>query len=171
MKSTITFNRFNVGVHIEKGKPYLSANDMGKAWGYKSSLSVKPEDKPLVVGGRNYIPVERLHLIVERTTGSRRSLAQAFLADVEREFIGAMPVQQSPILPATLESSYEVKVKKLQLEKELLNDKIELLRLDGQIIQAEATKRDIQLRILDREAELQSIRPQNLVELKAVNGG
>jgi len=171
MKSTITFNRFNVSVHLEHGKPYLSASDMGKAWGYKNSLTVKPEDKPLVVGGRNYIPVERLHLVVERSKGARRALAQAFLVDVEREFVGSMPVQPSPIAPATLESSYEVKVKQLQIEKALLDDKIEILKCEGQILQAEAAKRDIQLRLLERESELQSIRPQNLVELKAVNNG
>lgn len=171
MKNTITFNRFNVGVHIENGKPYLCANDMAKAWGYKASVPVKPHDKPIKVGSKNYVPIERVKQLVERTTGVRRPLAQDFLIDVEREFINSIPVQQTPIVPASLDTPYEVRAKQLQIEKEVMSQRAELLAVEMQILTHEVHKRDLQLKLLEREAELTTIRPSNVLELKVASNG
>lgn len=171
MKSNISFNSFNIGILVEAGKPHLRVNDIAKACGYTNGLTAYPEYKIRKVHGINYVPFDRLKYLVERSSGKRRPVMQDLLVEVEREFIGAMPVQSSLITPALLETPFEVRAKQLQIEKEVMSQRAELLAVEMQILTHEVHKRDMQLKLLEREAELSTIRPSNVLELKVASNG
>lgn len=121
MNNTFSFNNHSIGIRVFDGIPYFCARDMAIACGYTASLPVKSEDKAIKSGSYNFISLHRLGYVLGRATGQRRPIAQELLEEIQKEFRSAIPVPSAPIYQAPIESDYDLRIKRNQIEIELVN--------------------------------------------------
>ena len=170
MNNQIKFNNHHINVIFEDGMPHLCSSDIAKACGYKSSIPSHPGTKQIIQNNKRYIPVDKIEIVARAATGSRRELMQELLDIVQREFVSSMPVQSAPLIGVSLESGYQVAVKRIEVEKELINLQLELLSVQAEKLSMEVRIKDLGLKVMEREHELQSINPPNVVSISRVVG-
>jgi len=170
MNNQIKFNNHHINVIFDDGMPHLCSSDIAKACGYKSSISSPLGTKQIVRGNKRYIPVDKIDVVARAATGTRRELMQELLDVAQREFVSSMPVQSAPLIGVSLDSGYQVAVKRIEVEKELINLQLEMLSVQAEKLSMEVRIKDLGLKVMEREHELQSISPSNVVSIARAIG-
>lgn len=166
MNNTFVFKNHSIGIRIHDGLPYFCAKDMAAACGYTAGLPVKPEDKAIRSGSYNFISLHRLGYVLGRATGKRRPDAQELLEAIQREYMAAIPVPSTPISQAPIESDYDLRIKRNQIEIEL----DELRSIEAQqaaaIYDAQKQQKMTIAKIYERERELSELRAIRVVDIR-----
>lgn len=164
MKDTFCFKDHTIGVRVFDGVPHFCARDIAKSCGYISSLPTRKEDKAIRVGSYNYIHLHKLGNVLIRPTGARRHKAQELLDAIQREYLAAMPAPSAPILQAPVESDYEMRIKRNQIEIELEELRAQDHQQQAQIHQMQKENKQLRAKLYEREQELAMLRVPHLVE-------
>lgn len=175
MKDTFTFKDHAIGVKAFGGIPHFCGADIARACGYKAGLPVRLSDHPVKAGSFNYISLHRIGDVLGRPTGSRRVRAQDLLAAIEKEFALSLPVAPAPTTSVPIESEFDMRIKRNQLEMEALGLRAEEAEKQAQIFQMQKSLGETRARLYEREREIavlqsQSPRLLTLGREKAVNG-
>lgn len=165
MKDTFCFKDYTIGVRVFDGIPYFCARDMAKAAGYVAGMPVKTEDKPIKVGSYNYVSLHKLGSVLIRTTGARRHKAQELLDAIQREYLAAMPVPSVPVAPAHVESDYEMRIKRNQIEIEIEELRAQQCGQMAQIHQMQKEHKQLLAKLYEREQELAALRRFGVVDM------
>jgi hypothetical protein len=166
MKDTFVFCEHAIGLKVFAGVPHFCALDISKVCGYKAGLPFRPEDKPIRSGAHNYISLHDVGMILGRTTGHRRSIAQDLLASIERAFALAMPVAQPVISAAPIASDYDMRIKRNQLEIEIDELMAEQADKQSAIYKMSRSLKETKARIYERERELAALKDSSISLLR-----
>lgn len=162
MRDTLQFNHKSIGVKNFGGVPHFCAADIAKCCGYKGSLPLDPQDKPVRSGSFNYVSLNNIGNVLSRPTGRRRVMAQELLAEIEKAYAIAMPVPQPVVSAASvpITSDYDLRVKVNQIDREMEELMAERYEKQKAIALARASLLETEARILERERERQQLRTQ-----------
>lgn len=173
MNNTFQFNNHSIGIRVFDGIPYFCAKDMALACEYRHGLPIRSEDKAIKSGSYNYISLHRLGYVLSRATGKRRPKTQELLEEIQKEFRSAIPVPTAPIYQAPIESDYDLRIKRNQIEIEL--DELRALEASqaSAIYDAQKQQKMTLAKIYERERELAELRQIRVVDLqrKAISNG
>lgn len=168
MKNTFTHNDHHIGIKVINGLPHFCAADIGRACGYKSSLPLKGSDKAIKSGAFNYVSLYKLPAVLGRASGARREITQDLLDRIEREFIAIMPAPVQQIPPPPVDTEFELKLKRKQIETEYLKQKSELAEQQTLIFRAQSSMAQSEMKLIELERQLAEMRVANLIEFPSL---